>query len=223
MSPSEDGLKVVFELKKRCYDAGQYSVFYKAFCKSFAEQYGLNQVIDSVTCDVTRACFLSVDKDAYYNPFADQVDLQQFVSTENVIDFLDLKRQQEFDEKNRTETVEPSKNDVSQDIIAQIKAKLNHKVDTPQRDVYVPRELDEIMDGLTGYVEAYDMNVIGIKNIQYGKQISCSAGVMIAEMNLFYGKHGFKYVASVKSGTNLELNQVLTSVVRCYVESQKCA
>lgn len=31
LSPGEDGLKVFFKLKERCYDSGLYSVFYKAF------------------------------------------------------------------------------------------------------------------------------------------------------------------------------------------------
>ena len=40
-SPSEDGLKVMFRLKERCYDAGLYSIFYKAFAATFAMRHNL--------------------------------------------------------------------------------------------------------------------------------------------------------------------------------------
>ena len=72
-SPSEDGLKLILRLKERCYDSGLYSMFYKVFARKFSEQYGLEQVVDTKTCDVSRACFLSWDPDAYFNPDATPV------------------------------------------------------------------------------------------------------------------------------------------------------
>ena len=83
LSPSEDGLKVFFKLKERCYDSGLYSLFYKAFLLEFSKQYVLHQVIDTRTSDVTRACFVSVDPDAYYNPDAVQVDIRAFIDMDN--------------------------------------------------------------------------------------------------------------------------------------------
>ena len=71
LSPGEDGLKVMFKLKERCYDSGLYSLFYKLFVNSFSQQYGLQQVVDRQTNDVSRACFISMDVDAYYNPDAE--------------------------------------------------------------------------------------------------------------------------------------------------------
>ena len=65
-SPSEDGLKLMFKLKTHCHDAGLYKLFYKEFVRRFSAQYHLEQVLDSCTCDVCRACFLSVDEFAYY-------------------------------------------------------------------------------------------------------------------------------------------------------------
>ena len=50
-SPSEDGIKVMFRLKERCYDAGIYSIFYKAFAATFAMRHNLMQVSDSKTSD----------------------------------------------------------------------------------------------------------------------------------------------------------------------------
>lgn len=53
-SPGEDGLKVVMNLKERCYDAGVYSVFYKRFVYDFSVQYVLQQVVDQKTSDYLR-------------------------------------------------------------------------------------------------------------------------------------------------------------------------
>ena len=66
-SPSEDGVKLMFRLRERCYDSGLFSVFYKEFLRRFSEQYQLEQVADKRTSDVTRACFMSADRDAYFN------------------------------------------------------------------------------------------------------------------------------------------------------------
>ena len=60
LSPGEDGLKVLFRLKERCYDAGVYFLFYKAFVRQFSLDCQLEQVVDARTCDVCRACFISV-------------------------------------------------------------------------------------------------------------------------------------------------------------------
>lgn len=83
VSPGEDGLKVLFRLKERCYDAGLYSLFYKIFVHDFAQQYNFQQVIDAKTCDVTRACFISVDADAYFNADATPIDLKAYADVDN--------------------------------------------------------------------------------------------------------------------------------------------
>ena len=92
LSPGEDGLKVMFRLKERCYDSGLYSLFYKSFVNSFSQQYGLQQVIDRQTCDVSRACFISMDADAYYNPHAEAVDMRSFLPMDNPYGLFELKR-----------------------------------------------------------------------------------------------------------------------------------
>lgn len=60
-SPSMDGLKVLFRLSEKCYDPGQYKLFYKIFVDKMARDYNIERCLDSRTCDVTRACFLSSD------------------------------------------------------------------------------------------------------------------------------------------------------------------
>jgi len=58
ISPSQDGLKIIFELDQRISDTSQYSIFYKHFAHKFASAYNLLQVVDMQTNDATRACFL---------------------------------------------------------------------------------------------------------------------------------------------------------------------
>ena len=67
LSPGEDGLKVMFKLKERCYDAGIFSLFYKKFLYDFSRQHHLDQLTG--TSDATRAAS-SVTIDIYYNPQA---------------------------------------------------------------------------------------------------------------------------------------------------------
>ena len=101
MSPSEDGLKLLFRLSDRCYDAGLYSLFYKKFVKSFSEQYDLQQVVDAKTSDVSRACFLSHDKDAFYNENAQTIDLQQYLNLEDSTELFDAKNQLDIEIKEQ--------------------------------------------------------------------------------------------------------------------------
>ena len=91
-SPSKDGLKVMFRLKNRCYDSGLYKIFYKAFATAFAQGLNIDQVIDASTCDVARACFVSVDADAYYNDTAASVDLDALKHTAAPVTHNDHKK-----------------------------------------------------------------------------------------------------------------------------------
>lgn len=44
---------------------------------------------------MTRACFVSVDPDAYYNPDAVQVDIRAFIDMDNPFGLFEQKRQQD--------------------------------------------------------------------------------------------------------------------------------
>lgn len=98
-SPSEDGLKVMFRLKERCYDAGLYSIFYKAFAATFAMRHNLTQVADGRTSDVARACFVSIDPDAYYNPDAIPVDMKAYIDEADPDTVFKMKHEQDEHDK----------------------------------------------------------------------------------------------------------------------------
>lgn len=219
VSPGEDGLKVLFKFKERCYDSGLYSLFYKSFLSIFSEQYALQQVVDVRTSDVTRACFISIDPEAYYNPQADVIDLNAFIA-DNPYALLEQKRMQDLQEKKLVATSKNESNPSDPDATAmeRIKLLLNPKPHKEKPPVYVPKELNDIITDLKSYIEQAGVVVSEIINIQYGKKIRFEMGLKKAEVNLFFGKRGFSVVQSPRSGTNAELNKLMADLVTTFID-----
>ena len=219
-SPGEDGLKVLFKLSERCYDAGQYSIFYKAFASKFACEYGLNQVVDSRTSDVTRACFVSVDKEAFFHPEVAVVVMADYVDFNNPEEVFFQKKMAEADhEKVFFDEVEEHEKDPDGEIMDRIKSLLNPKKAKPEKMPYVPEELNMIMERLTTFVESTGVQLYEVVNIQYGKKLRFKMGHKLAETNLFYGKRGFTVVQSPRSGTNEELNGLMAELLESFLST----
>lgn len=220
LSPGEDGLKVFFKLKERCYDSGLYSLFYKEFLMQFSVQYALQQVIDTRTSDVARACFISVDPDAYYNPEAVSVDMNAFINVDDSYVLFEQKRQQEKIVKTNEATLREKESVVSdpdKEAMDRIKQLLNPRAKKERVPVFVPQELEEVMVALKPYVEEAGVTVAEILNIQYGKKIRFKMGMKQAEINLFFGKRGFSVVQSPRTGTNAELNQLMADLITGFI------
>ena len=226
-SPSEDGLKVMFRLSEKCYDAGLFSIFYKEFLRQFSSQHQLEQVADSRTSDVTRACFVSVDSEAYYNVLADPVYLSEFVDTSRPLDVFDTKAKQDKEEKEETrqqkaeEREEKQSSDPGKEVMERIKQQLNPKARPASQKppVFVPQQLVEIMGSLKSYIEETGLIVTEMISIQYGKKIRIKMGLKEAEINLFFGKRGFSVVKSPRCGTNDELNDVCAQLMQAFVDT----
>lgn len=220
-SPSEDGLKVMFRLEERCYEPGLYSIFYKAFIKDFSSRFHLEQVVDACTSDVSRACFISMDPQAYYNKDATKVSINAYLDLSDTTALFDLKREQDEQEKISSLQRSPiiHKADPDKDIMDQIKARLNPRLAKIQteRTYFVPDQLNQVIEGLKNHIEEEGILVKEIRNIQYGKKIRCSLGLKLAEINLFYGKKGFSVVKSPKTGTNEDFNELVRGIVHAYV------
>ncbi len=216
LSPSEDGLKVMFRLKERCYDAGLYSDFYKEFLFRLSAQYELEQVVDKVTSDVSRACFISVDPEAYYNLACEPVDLGSYIGEELPFDVPTTDKQGKTPQGGNKEEPKEKKGprEPEDDIMAEIKKRLGVKPREPApKPVFVPEELQNIMNDLKTYIEQAGLYVKEVKSIQYGKKILAQLGLKKAEVNLFYGKHGFSAVISPKCGTDEALNSLLRDII----------
>lgn len=225
VSPGGDGLKIVFKLSERCYDSGQYSIFYKIFANAFSKEYHLEQVIDNVTSDVSRACFISQDSTAYYNAEAELIDFEHFVDLNNV---HELREVEHVINKKQKELQDQQKESVSKEVkivdpdgqtMDSIKALLNPKAvrRKKQKNFYVPEILNTVMDDLVAYIERTGVVVKGVSNISYGKKIECQMGLKMSETNLFFGKKGFSVVGSPKSGTDSELNILMVDVVNSFL------
>ena len=220
VSPGEDGLKVMMRLKDKCYDAGVYSVFYKRFVSDFSTQYNLQQVVDAKTSDVARACFMSVDRNAYYNPSAEPVDMSRVI---NLMDSSELLRQKKAAEKDIKELPSqdaPRLREPDEDSMDKVRQllKMRQKKQAPvAQDVYVPEILNQLEEKLRNYVNDVGFTISEIINIQYGKKIRAELGLKKAEVNLFYGKKGFSVVVSPRTGTDESLNSLLAETVQTFI------
>jgi len=219
-SPGQDGLKVMFRLKERCYDAGIYSVFYKVFLLSFAKQYKLEQVIDTRTSDVTRACFISIDPEVYYNPEGEVVDMNNYIDSENTSELFRIKKEIDADKSIAIrQNQSPVVSGPDDEVILRIKLLLNPKSKalSNKKDVFVPDELNALLDELIPYIEQTGIQVTTIESIQYGKKIKMQTGLKQAEINLFYGRRGYSIVQSTRRGTNNELNILMADLITQYI------
>lgn len=221
VSPGEDGLKLLFKLKERCYDAGMYSLFYKTFVQKFSIQYSLQQVIDGKTSDVARACFISVDPNVFYNPNAELVDMNAYLDTSDPNALFGLKHKLEKEEKETKMEAEPQNQDPDKETVARIKALLNPngQKKKEERAIIIPEILEEIIGDLKKYIEQTGAVVSEIKNIQYGKKIHMNIGLKQAEINLFYGKRGFTVVPSPKCGTSEEMNLLMADLIHSFLDT----
>ncbi|MBQ0164837.1 MAG: virulence protein E [Bacteroidales bacterium] len=225
LSPSGDGLKLLFSLKEKCSDSGVYAIFYKVFARELALLYGIEQVIDSRTCDVTRACFVSIDPEIYFNPNAEPVDINEYINQDNTHALFEIKHQIEQEEKQQqaqhlAEPTIPASHDPDAETMDQIRNLIGSKRSQVQakKEVWVPEELNDIMPSLKEYIEEQGITLYETINIQYAKKLRFRLGNKTAEINLFYGKHGFSVVQSPRSGTSPDLNQVMADLILLFLD-----
>lgn len=223
VSPSGDGLKVMFKLNEKCYDAGRYKTFYQTFLAKYSKAFGLQQVVDSKTCDVARACFLSVDDNACFNPQAEMINMSEYLDPDvNMQMAMECKHEVEKDAKEgdklRKEEMKCSA-DPSDDIFQQIRNTLNPKAkgSIEKMPAYVPEVLNDLADALHSYISKTGIVVQEIININYAKKIRVKIGTKLGEVNLFYGKRGFSVVQSPRTGTDTETNELLADVIRSFL------
>lgn len=219
-SPGGDGLKILMKLKEKCYDAMLYKMFYKSFLGNFSTMYNLGQSVDQKTCDVTRACFVSCDEFAYYNKGAETVDMRLWLHQESSQQLWDQLRAQDEEINSQSEYQEVKIKDPDADMMSDIRRRLNPSLQRihEKQDIFVPKILDDLSEDLKGYIESLGLIVNSMSNINYGKKITVTLGLKVAEVNLFYGKKGFSVVATTKTGTNKELAELVSEVVSTYLD-----
>jgi hypothetical protein len=85
--------------------------------------------------------------------------------------------------------------------------------------IYVPEELNRIMNSLTDYMTSAGIVIKEISNINYGKKIKAIIGNKEAEINIFYGKRGFSVVQSPRTGTSPEMNQLMATFIENFLQT----
>lgn len=225
-SPGGDGLKVLFRLAEKITDSGYYAVFYKAFCHHFANQYQLGTAVDSKTNDVSRCCFVSFDPDAFYNSDAEKIIAGEYVAPDSFEDFDRLQKEFKMKEKEEKElqdelglVIEKPTADLPDEILNEIKLKVGLKIKKPREKYYEqPEELGAVMQQIMEELASIDVTLTQSNPISYGRQIKVTAGNHWAELNIFYGQRGISIVGSTKSGSNKELRDMVTSLLKSYFD-----
>jgi hypothetical protein len=213
-SPSGDGLKLMFRLDEPCRDAALFSAFYKVFARRFAERHGLMQAIDLRTSDVTRACFLSWDPEAFYRPEARPLAIADFITE---LDFGKAEKEIRAAEQaiREQQPKPPPGPELSDEALLRIKQKLNpnFRASAPKNH-YVPPEVDDAVGALHARLPEYELELVETKPIGYGRMVRVKAGLLWAEINVFYGnKRGFSVVATAKSGSNPDLAKLAAQAI----------
>lgn len=216
-SPGNDGIKILFPLSQRITDPVKYSLFYKVFATQFTREYGIEQIIDTRTCDVTRACFLAHDPDVIFHDYALPVNPDSVIDFESA-EQVDQARQIPFSETPAPEApltiAEEATAGLTRDKMNEIRKKLNpNAVIRKEKQIFVPEKLNLLVQVITERSKEVGLEILGVKDINYGKQISFGLDLLKGELNVFYGKKGYTIVKSSKSGCSEELNELAYQLV----------
>lgn len=217
-SPGGDGLKLLFRLQEKCSDYGLFSAFYKQFIQQLATTYHLHPVIDISTSDVTRACFISYDEHAYYNPDAQKIDMMMYHidDTEQLWSEAQQAETSFVAEKEKFSSADKPKQKPgpAQDVMESIRQKLNPLYRKPEKkQYYIPPEADAFLEKLKEELVPYGLQLLETAPIHYGRKLKIGAGNLWAEINLFYGGRGFTFVKTTKTGSDGELATICVQVL----------
>lgn len=216
-SPGNDGIKILFSLSQRITDPVKYSLFYKVFATQFTREYGIEQVIDTRTCDVTRACFLAHDPDVVFRDGSLPVNPEMIINFESA-EQVEQARQIPFSEPPEQDApltlAEEATAGLTRDKMNEIRKKLNPKaVIRKEKQIFVPEKLNILEKVIADRSKEVGLEILEVKNIHYGKQIIFGLDMLKGELNIFYGKRGYTIVKSSKSGCSEELNEIAYQLV----------
>ncbi|MDN5351054.1 MAG: hypothetical protein PWQ54_2450 [Bacteroidales bacterium] len=231
-SPSGDGLKVFYRLAAPFYDPAKYSIFYKLFASKIANELAAHQVVDKVTSDVSRACFVSYDPDVYLNESAKLIQPDTYVDFNQPLEFIEYEQKKTIEQtdsaeksiSNYKESIKTVSNqqDIPQDMWEKIKEQLNPSlVVKKEKRIFVPEQLDLVLEKLHAAIKAAGIEVEDVKNIHYGKQIKVKIQHWWGEINVFYGKKGYSVVKSTKSGCSEKLTALAAMIVNQTLNEQE--
>ncbi len=214
-SPGNNGLKALFRFSEKCFDRQQYSIFYKVFLHKFSNEYNLEQVVDKTTSDATRACFLSIDEKAWYNPDAFPVNIPDYINFENYLDVEEAKTLIKNVEVKPEP--QPKEKELTPDLLAEIRTKLNPNARTQKvKNYYVPQEVDQAIEEVKKQTAQFGIHLLETQPINYGRKLKFALQDKWAQLNLFYGKKGYKIVKTPVNNSDSELGDVVHQILCQY-------
>lgn len=220
ISPSGDGLKVILDFDQPITDPALYSLFYKKYLFEFAKKYALENVVDFVTHDISRACFFSADRNAYINENCKPLEVGTLIDESNQSVFFEVEKAFRAEAaKHDNKGLDNNAFDkvLDDDTLNKIKSKLFPKRIVKEKpSVYVPAEIDSIRQDLANHLKQFGMELKGEDPIQYGRKLRIEGGKYFAELNIFYGKKGFSVVKTPKTGSNRELAELAYEAIMLF-------
>lgn len=225
-SPSGDGLKVLFRLKNEISDSSYYALFYKTFCLSLNQQYQLGAAIDTKTNDVTRCCFVSYDPETYYNPQAEPIIPENYLTPENFLDFDKVNQEisaveKEFREEKRNAGIRNEPKVLTSEVLNQIKERVGKRIIQPRpRQYHQPEELAILIEEIKKLLEETGAELVSTRPINYGRVLRIQADKYWAEINIFYGRKGTTVVRTAKTGSNKDLADLMYELLRSYFQDR---
>lgn len=190
ISPSGNGLKILFQLSSPMYSLKEYSNFYQIFSRSFAKQYALEKFVDFSTNDATRICFLSYDENVFYNNKATKLEAAFYADTM----FPFIEDLEDLNNVGSTEATKQSKPAISKQTYAEILKTLKPKTLKKQKTYTVPQPLKELKEILPTNFSKHNINVISLDEINYGLKLKVGDVSLCTIINIYYGKKGFTVV-----------------------------
>ena len=157
---------------------------------------------------------MSYNKEAYLNKNAHVIEMSSIINFENASEITVAQEIIKESEKKQEKTEPKEKTKLPDDIFSEIKQKLNPKIKKrKEKNIYVPEKLNTIIDKIKERTEEFNIKIIEIININYGKQIRFELKHYWGELNIFYGKKGFSLVKSAKQKCNAELNDIMYKII----------
>ena len=205
----------MFLLAEKCFDSGLYAHFYKAFIQKLALQYQLEAVIDHKTHDVTRACFMSVDNDAYFNPEAEKIVMSNYFDQNDPDAVMKLKKEHKTIFSDTPSVDKNKKEELSADKLAEMKKylQLNPKPKVEKSHI-VPPQLVKVMPTIKEILNQQGMVLCSERPIDFGTQIKVQMDDIWAEVNIWFGKKGFSVAKTTKTKSNADLAEVVQDIIK---------
>lgn len=198
ISPSGQGIKLLFLFESPVRDARAYSEAYKVFANHLAMDYDIAEVIDRKNSDVSRICFLCHDEKYVYKPEAIRIDINDYIP-ETIVPL---------------EIIKTDKIELPEDKYRDILKKLGTRPKLIEKKPYVPQQLLEQRELITSLLEQHEIQVTEIEEIQYGLKIKCRKDMDVGEILIYYGKKGYRIMGGARKGLNQMLNETCRQIIQ---------